>query len=227
MLTVACVLKGNWCAGRGPEYVRNLKASVERNLSEKHRFLCVTDLDQERARRELGCEWRRPKHPDWPGWWGKIEIFDPEFAPGPILFFDLDTVIVGPLDFPDMHERPFTCLEDFTRPALMASGMMYLPAGAELARVYAEFVKNPAWAVQFCGDHGDGLWMQLQLGRCWTWQTSDPGKVVSYKVHVRGQAELPAGARVVCFHGVPRPHEIDEPWMIDHWNDAPRLPEAA
>jgi hypothetical protein len=71
------------------EYVYRLKASVKRHLSLNHSFSVYTD---------------RPE--DYPGigimaehsldsWWNKILIFE---NTGQCLYFDLDTVIHGPLD---------------------------------------------------------------------------------------------------------------------------------
>ena len=37
-----------------------------------------------------------------------------------------------------------------------------------------------------------------------------PGQIVSYKLSVQETGRLPPGARLVCFHGHPRPWEIQE-----------------
>jgi hypothetical protein len=45
-------------------------------------------------------------------------------------------------------------------------------------------------------------------------QEMHPGEFVSYKTHcTKG---VPDGARVVCFHGRPRPHEVGG-WVKDYW----------
>ena len=46
------------------------------------------------------------------------------------------------------------------------------------------------------------------------WQDMHPGKIVSYKADV-----MPPGERaaVVCFHGVPKPHEVKDGFVMEHW----------
>jgi hypothetical protein len=41
------------------------------------------------------------------------------------------------------------------------------------------------------------------------WQELVPDQVFSYKAHIRDRA-VPPSARVVCFHGKPRPWEVEE-----------------
>ncbi|AZO34189.1 MAG: hypothetical protein EOS76_01485 [Mesorhizobium sp.] len=43
-----------------------------------------------------------------------------------------------------------------------------------------------------------------------------PGDVVSYKAHVRGKGL--GSARIVYFHGVPKPPAVDESWVTEYWN---------
>jgi len=145
----------------------------------------------------------------WPRWWSKLELFRPDLAEGlgDILFFDLDTVIVG--DLTDVAEVSYlTLLEDFYQSDRLGSGMMYLPAEMREA-VWQDWIKDPGVVMHsFRGD-------QEYLTPWWEgtaerWQMLLPGQVVSYKVHVRGGV-VPEGVRVVCFHGRPRP------WQIKGW----------
>jgi len=78
VLTVACVNVSNYL-NRGEEYVAKLRAMVARNLSQPHRFECITESDK-------------------PGWWAKVDYFQVGRFAGRVLALDLDTVIVGPLD---------------------------------------------------------------------------------------------------------------------------------
>ena len=49
------------------------------------------------------------------------------------------------------------------------------------------------------------------------WQDLLPGQVVSYKNHIRGKEKFPARARVVCFHGKPRPWGVNENWAAKQY----------
>lgn len=155
----------------------------------------------------------RPLQYPWPGWWSKMELFSPAHEDlGDILYLDLDSIVVGSLE-DVVKVRRLTLLRDFYRPARLGSGMMLLPREARPA-VWARWIKEPDYFItRFRGD-------QEFLSTCWdpaavsTWQDVLPGQVVSYKVHVRGKG-LPAGARVVCFHGRPRHWDLTEAWMDD------------
>lgn len=78
LLTVACVNVGDYL-GRGDEYVSKLQSMVSRNLTQSHRFECITESDKV-------------------GWWAKVDLFRPSRFSGRVLYVDLDTVITGPLD---------------------------------------------------------------------------------------------------------------------------------
>jgi hypothetical protein len=146
----------------------------------------------------------------WPGWWSKLELFRPDLEErlGDILFFDLDTRIVG--DLSDVAAvRELTVLSDFYRNERMGSGLMYLPAHRR-PEVWEEWMKNPQGHMRkFRGDQeflGPFGWQDSAK----RWQQTLPGQVISYKVHVKGKGALPEGARVLCFHGKPRPWQLSE-----------------
>lgn len=197
MLTVACVLKSG--GDYKPSHVAALRDGVARNLQPSHRFVCLTDMKVE-------CE-ALPLD-GWPGWFSKISLFKAGQFEGPVLYFDLDTIIVGSLD-PVALGHKFTVLENFWRPDRIGSGMMAWDC--DLSRIYTDFLGNPArfmdqyrtpdkWGDQaFIKDH-----TPVEPER---WQKKFPGKVVSYKMHVRDTGRVPEGAAVCCYHGRPRPWE--------------------
>ena len=123
MLTVACVLKSG--GTYTPEWVGRLRAGVKRHLPREHMFVCLSDVDVPSM--------RIPLEHDWPGWWSKMELFR---LPGPILYFDLDTAIVGSLsdiaDYIAEAKAPFTMLRDFYAPSHRGSGVMAWPDGVVL-----------------------------------------------------------------------------------------------
>lgn len=148
---------------------------------------------------------RLPLIYDWPGWWCKMELFRPRGLRYDMLYFDLDTIIVG--DLTDIAKvTGLTTLTDFNVEERIASGMMLLPEACR-AEVWDKWIADPAGHMaKFPGGDGDflrSIWGQTPA----RWQNILPGQVVSYKNHVRGKG-VPADARVVCFHGRPRPREI-------------------
>ena len=70
--------------------------------------------------------------------------------------------------------------------------------------IFEAFAANPDWEMRTAGHGGDQRVIErVMAGRATFWDDVVPGQVVSYKVHCR--AGVPAGARVVCFHGRPKP----------------------
>ncbi len=136
----------------------------------------------------------------WPGWWSKMELFNPALG-GDILYFDLDTIIVGPID--DLFTGKLTLLSDFNVPKLVETGVMFLPE-ADRAKVWDAWAPDPA-AVRK-KHYSDGSFLREFYGGAARWQDEVPGKIVSYKNHC--QPFVPKGASVVCFHGLPKPKDI-------------------
>lgn len=167
-------------------------------------FMCLSDIALPDGISRVALE-----H-DWPGWWSKIEAFRVD---GPVLYMDLDTLIVGPLAplLKIAQDRPFVALRDFNpQQREMGSGLMAW--SGQMADLYKVFVRDPAGYMRRCSTPrlwGDQGFIETQTrGRSY-WQDLVPGAVVSWKKHCAG-GRIPAGASVVCFHGKPRPWEVGQ-----------------
>ncbi len=201
--TVVCVLHsgGDFL----PEHVWALYDDVrqqwphDRELS----FVCLTDVTlyatvpAERGRVQeiaLKC--------NYSGWWSKMEMFRPDLDRlGDMLFFDLDTVVIDSLrDIATCGQ--LTTLSDFYTPKNLASGLMYIPEG-DRAEVWAAWMQDTGKHMRMRGDQN--FLRTLWKDRALRWQTVLPGQVVSFKGHVRKLGGVPEDARVVCYHGRPRP----------------------
>lgn len=207
MLNVVCI---KWGDAFDPHYVNALKRGVERNLSLPHRFVCWTEDEN-----GVEAECLPFTHPEHKGWWQKVFLFEKRAdMEGPRLFFDLDTVIKGPID--DMAAATeFTMLRDFYQRDRAASGMLMIPDEFG-EQVVERYLADPIAAQDRCsGVLGDGHWIDINVESKRFWQDDFPDKVISYKVHC--QDRLPRDASVICFHGRPRPHEITELWMGKLW----------
>lgn len=219
MLRVACVLKmgGDY----GPQQVAALRAGVRRWLTLPHEFVCLTDHPAVEADVVL------PLERGWPGWWSKIELFD-QFRTGDTLYFDLDTIITGPLNGLALGHR-FTVLENFWSADRIGSGMMAWRGN--LSPLFQKFVMRPEHymreyrTTERWGDQGFIFrHTPVPLDR---WQRLQPGRVVSFKLHCRKVGRVPEGAAVVCFHGKPRPWSMsatERAWFGTSGN-ARSLPE--
>lgn len=195
MINVACVLKSG-----GPydaEYVHRLYEGVSAHL-DCFTWNCLSDVP------EVATE---PLKHNWPRWWPKLELFR-RFHGEPTLYLDLDTVVVGDLSDITDSIGQMVMLTDFTRPNDLASGVMGWTG--HHAHLYRRFAGQPQRWMNLYPRRGDGLFIADHVGECDRFQDLVPGQIVSYKQHCRDG--VPEDARVVCFHGNPRPRDVD--WHV-------------
>lgn len=182
-----------------PAYVQALQKQVEK-WAPFASFECLSDV------KVPGVECRLLKR-KWPGWWSKMELFDPEL-PGDFLFMDLDTVIVGPLDDIERTTK-LALLRDFYRDGRrlkegLGGGLIYFPADYAVRKPVWDFwTENPLLAMRLYPRGDQHLFERFYLNTAARWQDVVPRQVVSWKVNC--QNGVPSDARVICFHGQPRP----------------------
>ncbi|MBP1860990.1 glycosyl transferase [Rhizobium herbae] len=98
---VICI---NWGTKYGPPFINRLYAMVARNITPPFTFTCFTD-NRADLRPEILCEDLPPLDVEnmpvnTKGIWPKARLWGPKLGSltGPVLFLDLDLVIVGSLD---------------------------------------------------------------------------------------------------------------------------------
>ena len=196
LVNVACVLRsgGDYTA----DYVRRLQEGVGKYLHRQHRFICFSDCD-------VPCE-RVPLEFDWPKWWPKLELFSPSFE-GDLFYLDLDSIPVGPLD--DLASiGKLAIMRDVYRPRGLQSAVMFIPE-SEKAAVWEAFNVSPKTYISAFQRGGDQAFLEtLWLDSAIRFQDALPGQIVSYKKDVLPRRTIPADARIVAFHGRPRPHQV-------------------
>jgi hypothetical protein len=210
MLRVCCV---KWGKLYGPEYVNTLFDMVRRNLPAGFAgdFTCFTD---DPTGLEAGIK-TKPLPEGVEGWWNKLYLFSPEAFPEGerVLYFDLDTVITGPLDEIARYDGDFAVLRDAYRPKGMQSSVMAWEAGpgGDADWFWQNWIDSGKPIIE----GGDQAWIErVHEGPNWL-QDLFPGKFRSYKVDCRTQ--IPRGTSVVFFHGHPRPHEVTSGWVPEVW----------
>lgn len=182
-----------------PAHVLALQAQIER-YAPFAEFMCLTDMAVD------GVETAPLLH-KWPGWWSKIEVFRPDIR-GDLVYMDLDTVITGSLD--DLARvNELAMLRDAYRDGKRAkeglqSSVMVLPE-AERGPIWDAFTANPALEMARNRAGGDQRFLeQFWLTRAARLQDLLPGQLVSWKVDCK-YGVVPPDARLVFFHGQPRP----------------------
>lgn len=236
-LAVFCVKSG---AKYPADYANRLRRMVSRNLGLPHSFHCLTD-DPEGLDRDIVPH---PLPPPDPGTcWNKLRIFGRDAAPAGtvILYLDLDVVVTGNLD--DLvnwrADESFVGQPDWNRPFLpqFNSSVMRLVAGThpEVAESFHEGAgtgrlrRRDEWDATTQGRDkvvywrgwrrfgGDQEWITAALRpkRNIRSRAFPPGWIVSYKKH--GRRGLPPAAKIVVFHGSPKPHEVTDDYVLEHW----------
>jgi hypothetical protein len=148
---------------------------------------------------------------DWPRWWPKMEIFK---IPGPVLYLDLDTIIVSDLNeiIKKASQYEFVGIRDFYKDRRMertlGSGVMFWTG--DMKYLYEEFLKNPQKNMDECTTGrwwGDQGFIEKTIKhKVVYWQDILPRKIVSWKVHCK--AGVPKDASIIAFHGKPKPWDI-------------------
>lgn len=206
MITVYCVYWGDKYA---PDYVPRLRDQVHKHLSIPHEFRCITDHEfWDVDSITPAC--------DYPGWWQKVSLFKPDYLPtGASMFLDLDVSIVGslsPLAELALNAEPdvLHCPKNWAQSGhggCQSSVMMWY-GGCNV--IWDEF--NPEWALWPPQNKPGVLWGDQEWITCLrdaerlTTAHTKPEQIVSYKYHCQGG--IPDKARVVVFHGSPKPHEV-------------------
>lgn len=177
--------------------VEALERQVKHNLHEPYDFVCITESDL-------------------PGWWGKVRLFQNPRERN--LWLDLDVVITGPLDgLVTPLDNGIRIAKNWAQSGYggCQSSVMYWE-GDNGRIINDEF--DPAIAYWPPKNDPGILWGDQE----WITQLRDeerldveyfhPEDVISYKYHVREKG-LPPRAKVVVFHGKPKPREVNERWI--------------
>lgn len=204
MVTIACVLKsgGDYTVG----YVDALWKAVVKNSAYPINLVCLSNIKGEHQDIAL--------KDNLPGWWSKIELFK---LKGPVVYLDLDTVIVGSID--PLIELACLCGEDefFMLRALnpkrkRASGVMIW--NGDWSWIHSEFKDKYIERIRW-----DQKYIELKLARREIKAKSIQDYITgiySYKLHCKPKP--PEDARIILFHGRPRPHEVNWlGWVKRNW----------
>jgi hypothetical protein len=168
-------------------------------------------------------------------WWYKMQLFNPAHYAGPLLYFDLDTVVVGNLDWIwKMPTTNFCTIRDFKhlwRPTFYGinSSVMWWDT-LKYAHIWEKFKQqNLEYTMKkYHGDQDyitdevpakDRRFFDSQRVQSWRWQLLDGGYNFTKKCHQApgtGTQLLPLTS-ILIFHGNPKPVTITDPVVQQHW----------
>lgn len=220
LLNFAVVLRS------GGDYIEEdpiiLSRQVMRHLQIPHRFICLTDFELEDPYVDF---FKLEKN--WPGWWSVIELFR---ITGPTIVTGLDTIIVDNIN--RLGEMALTCPEtDFymtgPQPAAKRRGEKFCSGimmwNGDWSWLYRQF--DPVYIKKFGGEERYTTWQLLRNQvNVRTLQEEFDG-FYSYKNDCRGK-KMPSDAKVIAFHGKPRPRECEEKWAQEILKDYSLVPHS-
>lgn len=168
-------------------------------------------------------------------WWYKMCLFDTAYHRGPLLYFDLDTVIVGNIDWIWRNSiNFFWSVQDFkslwrTSHNGANTSVMWWDT-TRFEHVWHAFQRLSIKEVmrKYHGDQDfvseaipDNLrrFLDPERVKSWRWQSLDGGydfKKRLYKTPGSGTTIYPRD-NVLIFHGKPKPSEVTDPVIVKHW----------
>ncbi len=236
----AYVVCMKWGTRFSPEYVNVLHGAVFRHLNRPHQFVCFTD---DPAGIVAGVDTRPLPYAGLPearlrnGGWLKLAVFRPGLfeSAGPVLFLDLDVAIIDSLDplYDTDPDTPLRIIRDwrpwpqslYRRPGVIGNSSVFRFEANGQPQIFERFADDPDAAYRnfrneqrFLTRHADGLdyWPDAWCR--------------SFKRHCMGAPPLrpfrrpsvPDGARVVVFHGRPKPEDLLDgarrvDWVAEYW----------
>jgi len=237
MVNVICM---KWGTKYGPEYVQRLRAMVRRHLARPHRFVCFTDDPSNLGE---GVEALPLPAMDLPPGkergWRKLSTFVRPLADltGPTLFLDIDIVVTGALDVFFDHPGKFCIIHDWAKPWRITgnSSVYRFEAGAH-PDLLADFLARIDQVKHEVRNEQEYLTREIHRQGLLTYWPRE--WCVSFKhnciptvpLNFFRPPTLPAGARVVVFHGLPNPPDAivggghgllrryrPAPWVAEHW----------
>jgi hypothetical protein len=234
MINVVCVKTGDKFSD---DYVLNLQEGVTKNVTVNHKFFCYTDkpvpgVECIELPMDLG------------GWWNKMQLFSPETTirndTSRYVYFDLDTLIVGNLDWLMGYPGVFAGIEnlgihnskyeDVTqyKNQFQSGVMAFNKWNHNITVLWDYFYKNREHIMKKF--NGDGEFLNDFVLSRHLLQDYYPGKITSYKYQAYEHG-LPPASAILCFHGQPsvkeamtttvRPWGVEyEPreWVKDYWS---------
>jgi len=218
------------------EYVNKLYRALCRNLTPKVILHVFTE-----SNRNIPSEYIKHDLVEWPNvrgprksWWYKVQIFDPAHYKGNMLYFDLDTVIVGNIDW--IWKLPGNCfwaVKDFKhlfknrRRITINSSVMWFNT-----KKYHYILKDFDLSVTKTGRfHGDQDYIDSKLDptrlryfdtnriKSYKWEVKEGGYDFRRRKHNNpGETTWPADdTSVLVFHGNPNPEDENHPLLQQHW----------
>ena len=204
---VCCYTPGGDYDKHHLEYIKRLHDGVKANTTENIAFHCITTADLSSL---IGVRQIQPLKKDWEGWHIKSEIFRDDIWAGydRVLYLDLDTQIIDNIDDIINSEKRFMMLRDFYAHEVQETGMLFFNPSdfTELYEVYVGYAPNKS---QKDADIISKYIKTRIIRPIKPMFFQDHHRIGSYKISVIRENIDYKKFQIVCYHGTPRPHEIN------------------
>jgi hypothetical protein len=233
LIDCACVIHGtaySW------DYVDRLYNMLSRHITPGIRLHVYTEADRpvpEPMIKHVLEPWAisSPKK----SWWYKMQLFNPAFHAGPLLYFDLDTVIVGNIDW--IWQQPttyFWAIRDFKylwRPnhTGINSSVMWWNT-QHYQNIWETFAQQDLTTTmrKYPGDQdyisavipqNQRRFFDTNRVQSWRWQCLDGGYNFRKRRHqLPGTGtQITDSTSIMIFHGNPKPEQITDQTVTAHW----------
>lgn len=197
-----------------PEWADKLYRGIARNMREPFRFVCLVDQEYE-FQEPIDAI---PFLGNYRNMWCLLEALRPDIDENQKLFMGLDTIIRGDITHIANYSPDFAMTRDPYYQKTRCSGVMS----------FNNKTAGPIWE-QFVHDSNrddfkmsgkwvsDMIWLDKNIPECPLIQDIFPDQIQSYKVDIVRDGKSLEDARIVYFHGIPKPHEMSDDWVKEHW----------
>jgi hypothetical protein len=235
MKNVICM---KWGDRYGAEYVNKLYSMVKRNLTPPFRFICFTDnmqgIDQGIECHPMPGVYVPEKYDCSP--WRKLGVFTKDLAElkGKVLFLDLDIIIIKNIDCFFDYTSKFCIIENWTQKGKnIGNSSVFLFEAGTYDYILDYYNQHTDEVLENFSNEQIFISAQIEKLKFWpeVWCRS-------FKRHCMDESflgwlkkpEIPSGAKIVVFHGNPKPPEAavgkshkkwrilrSSPWINEYW----------
>lgn len=232
-INCACLIHGDAYSW---EYVEKLYSMLCRHSTRLINLHVYTE-----AHRDVPAPFIKHSLVDWnisgpkKSWWYKLQLFNTDFYSGPLLYFDLDTVLTNSIDWIwQLNLRYFWAVRDFkylwrSNSTGINSSVMWWDT-----RQYSfiwENVASQELSSLMLRHHGDQdfiseivpydqrRFFNTDWVKSWRWECLDGGFNFQLRKHRTPGVGTSIGTdtSIMIFHGKPKPKDTLDPVVLAHW----------
>ena len=210
-----------------PEWVDKLYRGIARNYSGTFDFICLTDKNYKF--KEPIKNVRLTESVDEYGWMCMVDMYRPGLCKGQRFTAGLDTIITGPLDDILNHKTKIALCTDPIYPELVCNAVTSASPEfcEEMWKMYQwkkkDWLRECLLSLEV-KDTNKVVIVPSEMDVLRRYYNDSekldvifPFRILSYKISINHDRRLLGTSSIVYFHGTPKPHELNEPWIQAHW----------